>query len=90
MSKSKTLGNDWYNTNVCYQNDWLYKGGRHQWTLTPRSLDSISVFFVYYDGAVYRAFTSGDLGVRPVVYLKSTAKITSGNGIVESPFILGA
>ncbi|MBQ9072734.1 MAG: hypothetical protein IJY25_06215, partial [Bacilli bacterium] len=83
-SCSKTLSD--YNNSTCYTNDWLYNSD-FQWTMSPRSSNSDSVFIVYSVGDVYggsyNALSSS--GVRPVLYLKSDVSIvgegTTSEGI---------
>ncbi len=81
---------NWDSVSDCYQNDWLYNSSTHQWTLTPVPSSSYSsyVFFVYSSGSVSGNGASVTLGVRPVVYLKSTVKITGGEGTSTSPYTL--
>ncbi len=81
---------NWGNSSVsdCKNNDWLFNNS-YQWTLSPRALSSNA------NGA-FIVRMSGDLavgaystyGVRPVVYLKSNVKISSGTGSQDDPFVL--
>ena len=73
----------------CKNNDYLYNSSSHQWTITPRSSDSLGVFFVIAAGYVSNngADDSG-VSVSPVLYLKSTVQITGGEGTSENPFTL--
>ena len=90
---AKKLFVDWYesNYNDCKNNDWLLDSSISQWTLTPRSSISVTVFVVYSDGAV-----GGDdgayysYGVRPSIYLISDLNISSGDGSKSNPYILKA
>ena len=77
---------------VCYNNDWL-RDSNNQWTMTsaPHSSDARYVFYVNstsnngsldYD----KAYVS--YAIRPVVYLKSSVKITGGDGSSTSPYKL--
>ena len=79
---------NWDGASACYQNDWLFKSS-YMWSLSPYSSFSYFVFGVGSSGFVvdYYAFDTG--GVWPVVYLKSTIKVTTGTGSSDSPFILG-
>ena len=83
---------DWDSVSDCYQNDWLYNSSIHQWTLTPMPLSSYSsnVFYVGSSGYVYGSYAGNTLGVRPVVYLKSTVKMIGGEGTSTSPYQLSA
>ena len=86
---SKELFN-WDSVSDCYQNDWLYNSSIAPWTLTPVPLSSNSyaVFAVSSSGSVnnYAAYAAN--GVRPVVYLKSSVKITGGEGTSANPYLL--
>ena len=78
-----------YNNANCTLNNWLYGEG-YEWTLTHTSSYSYSAFNVVYYGtaAYYKAITG--YSVRPVLYLKSSAWVISGDGSEANPFILGA
>lgn len=84
---AKELSN-WDGASACYQNDWLLKSS-HMWSLSPDSSDSYIVFFVDSSGYVFDNGANDTGGVWPVVYLKSTIKVTTGTGSSDSPFILG-
>ena len=78
---------NWDSVSDCYNNDWIFNSS-NQWTITPRASHSNRVFrlrstgYVNYDDA-YRT-----LGVRPVVFLKSSIKIVDGDGSSSNPYIL--
>ena len=82
---------NWYLVSDCRNNDWLYKNF-YEWTLTPVPLSSFStpVFRVTSSGNVYSSGAYNTNGVRPVVYLKSSVKITGGEGTSKSPYQLSA
>ena len=69
----------------CKNNDWLYSG-TYQWTLTPRSDNSRSVFPVSSNVFYFAAGTS--LAVSPALYLSSNVRISGGDGSENSPFEL--
>ena len=79
---------NWDGASACYQNDWLFKSS-YMWSLSPRSSDGYIVFGVRSGGYVRNYVASFTYGVWPVVYLKSTIKVTTGTGSSDSPFILG-
>ncbi len=79
---------NWDGASACYQNDWLFKSS-YMWSLSPGSSNSNSVFDVSSSGYVNRYNATNTYGVWPVVYLKSTIKVTTGTGSSDSPFILG-
>ena len=79
---------NWDGASACYQNDWLFKSS-YMWSLSPYSSHSNGVFYVRGSGFVSRNNAHHTRGVWPVVYLKSTIKVTTGTGSSDSPFILG-
>ncbi len=75
----------------CVGNDWLFISNRSQFTISPLSQNSSSVFSVFYSGDVYGSdVTSNSYAVRPSLYLTSSVKIKSGEGDGSStnPYIL--
>lgn len=79
---------NWDGASACYQNDWLFKSS-YMWSLSPHSSNSNYVLNVRSGGFVGSSIASNAFGVWPVVYLKSTIKVTTGTGSSDSPFILG-
>ena len=73
----------------CPNNDWLFKDSG-QWTITPDSSSSsaYSVFEIESDGSVGSYYASLKYSIRPVVYLKSSVKITGGDGTQNLPYTL--
>ena len=71
----------------CYNSDWFY--GSWQWTITPGSNDSRTVFRagdvsdINPDSA-----SNSDPSIYPAVYLKSSIKIVDGDGSSSNPYIL--
>ena len=93
----------WSNVSYCYNNDWLYKSGTAQWTITHRLDYSVYVFGIDSDGSVAASIsltragaldpygfgaTTQQAAVFPSVYLSSDVKIIDGNGNYDNPFIL--
>ena len=79
---------------VCNGTNWLFNND-YQWLLPQYAGDSgnafgvgsggsVNFFYVYDD-----ALGGGLYGVRPVLYLISSAQITGGNGTSSSPYTLG-
>ena len=85
-----TLGT-WNNTDSssCKDNNWLYNGS-YQWTIMPSANQSSAsyVFPIDADGKIGSSRAYNLAGIRPVVYLASSVKISSGNGSKDLPFIL--
>ena len=79
---------NWDGASACYKNDWLSKSS-YMWSLSPVSSISTGVFYVSRGGFVGDGDANITRGVWPVVYLKSTIKVTTGTGSSDSPFILG-
>ena len=81
----------WDSSNVsdCKNNDWLYYGN-DQWTISPFADSSLAsfAFRVFIDASVYGGDASYESAVRPVVYLSSNVKISSGTGSESDPFTL--
>ena len=75
---------------ACNGTNWLFKGNDYQWLLPQRANNSNDAFFVYSDGFGNLGNVSDiQIGVRPVLYLISSVKITGGNGTSSSPYTLG-
>ena len=78
-----------YNNATCKNNNWLFKG-IDEWTLLRFASISYGVFGVGSGGYVSSYDVSDDLfGVRPVLYLTSSTKITGGDGTSTNPYTLG-
>ena len=74
---------------TCNGTNWLFNNAT-QWLLPQRASDSYHTFGVVSDGRVNDIDVSDDLfGVRPVLYLISSAQITGGNGTSTNPYTLG-
>ena len=84
---------NWDDSSVsdCKNNDWLFNSS-YQWTLSPFVDDSddvaFPVFEVYSSGYVGSDYAMVENGVRPVGYLLSNVKISSGTGSESDPFEL--
>ena len=77
-----------YNTPTCAGQSWLYGKG-HEWTLTPYSTNSASVFYLGYRGPLYYEFAHYGIGSRPVLYLDASVYKTDGDGSLKNPYIVG-
>jgi len=77
-----------YSNAACGGQSWL-TGSASEWTIMPSISDSKKVWQVNSSGNA-SAFNGASVGrlVRPVLYLKSDVKILSGNGSVETPYII--
>lgn len=72
--------------NDCKLNDWLLTG--NMWTLSPYTNSTYFVSYLNSTGSLAPREVKEILGIWPVVYLKSTIKISSGTGSSTDPFIL--
>ena len=72
----------------CKDYDWLHDNIMHQWTLSPGARNASIVSEIAYTGAVCNNQAYELEGVYPVVFLKSTIKITGGTGTSSDPYIL--
>ena len=82
---------DQANVSDCTNNDWLYDSTIKQWTLSPSFyyFNGCSVVYISDNGRVGGYAAYNPLGVRPVVYLKSSVSITGGTGTQVDPYTLG-
>ena len=86
-SSWSTALNGYNNTNVT-ANNWMYMG-LYEWTLAPRTDDSYRAFDVHDGGGVnYNNVNTFALGVRPVLYLKSTIGYGGGSGTAAKPILV--
>ncbi len=72
----------------CRNNDWLLDSSYNQWTLTPSSSNSNSVFFVNSCGYLSISSATNGNGARPSIYLKSNISISGGDGSENNPYLL--
>ena len=81
---------NWDNSSVsdCKNNDWLLSST--QWLLSPSAYSSSAcrVFAIRLNGIVINGDAFGGNVIRPVVYLKFSVKITSGDGSESNPYTL--
>ena len=74
---------------ACNTTNWLFKS-INEWILPQNASGSFNAFSVGSVGVVLSGIVGGDQnGVRPVLYLISSAQITGGNGTSSSPYTLG-
>ena len=76
-----------YESSAITSNNWMYMG-LYEWTITPFSSRSVSVFFVFNSG--YLSSSNAYLGnaARPVFYLKSNVEFNGGTGTSSDPYRL--
>ena len=82
----------YYDNATCKNNNWLFKGN-NEWILPQGASYSRLAFRVASDGHVnvlsYCVVSSDQYGVRPVLYLTSSVRITGGDGTSSNPYTLG-
>ena len=73
----------------CVNNNWIYTHDKYQWTLTPSSSFEYGIYIITNYGIIddYGASDNFD-DVYPVVYLKASVKIVSGDGSEDNPYQL--
>ena len=73
---------------VCNGTNWLF--GNYEWILSQHANITSIAFYVLSGGFVdYANVSYSQFGARPVLYLKSTVKITGGSGTSTNPYTLG-
>ncbi len=82
----KYHGNDANGTSIRTIN-WIYMGNE-EWTISPRSSNSSTVFTLSYNGFLGYFNANGGYGSRPVLYLKSSVLFAGGSGTKDSPITL--
>ncbi len=85
-ARTTNLGD--YDSAACAGQSWLYGQG-YEWTITPRSSSSNSVFNLRSCGDLYNSSASSGSPARPVLYLDSSAYVIDGNGSQSDPYIIG-
>ena len=74
---------------ACNGTNWLYKRN-NEWILPQYSSISNYAFYVHSNGIVNGSYVNSfSVGVRPVLYLKSSVQITGGNGTSTAPYVIG-
>ena len=77
-----------YNGEAIKNVNWMYMG-LHEWTISRNADNSSSAFNVLYTGSVDNNIVGdGACGVRPVFYLSSSVKFSSGVGTSSNPIRL--
>ena len=89
-ARTTNLGS--YNNEVCTNQSWLFSQG-DEWTITPLSASSNTIFqvshFGYLSGNKYGNYPRSGVSTRPVLYLNSNVYVIDGNGSQSDPYIIG-
>ena len=72
----------------CVSGSWMFKHGE-EWTMTSGNLNSQEAFFIDASGNLNMNLLQHSYFVRPVVYLKSSVYVISGEGSQTNPYVLG-
>ncbi len=75
---------DGYNASPLYE--WLIP----RWGVASKSSKIVNAWVVYNTGNKGNGGLNGNGGVRPVFYLESSVKLTSGDGTKDNPYIINA
>ena len=73
-----------YNYEPSKSSNWM-NININEWTISRRSVDSLSAFQVFSSGCVTNTSVSFSFGVRPVFYLTSSITYASGSGLSTDP-----
>ena len=87
-SCARTTNLSSYNNATCAGQSWFYGQG-YEWTITPRSSTSSSVFSVFNSGTLSNSSSVNGRSARPVLYLDSSVYVIDGNGSQSDPYIIG-
>ena len=87
-SCARTTNLSSYNKATCAGQSWLYGQG-YEWTITPSSSGSSSVFNLYSSGYLSSTSAYNGYAARPVLYLGSSVYVIDGNGSISDPYIIG-
>ena len=85
-ARTTNLGS--YNNATCAGQSWLYGQG-YEWTITPRSSGSNSVFYVNNSGNLNFSNAFYGFAARPSLYLDSSVYVVDGDGSKSDPYIIG-
>ena len=85
-TRTTNLGS--YNSAKCAGQSWLYGKG-YEWTLTPTSSNSYTVFRLNYNGYLDSNNAYNGCGSRPVLYLDASVYKIDGDGSLNNPYIVG-
>ena len=78
------------NLNNNSSSNWLVAKDSY-WTLSPSFINKNNEAFISYvnkDGKLDSSKPTNELGIRPVISLKSSVTVVSGNGSIDNPYII--
>ncbi len=85
---NKIIGTSGYDSNDVKNNNWMYVG-KNEWTISRDFTNSNYAWSIHFSGtADYVVQISSAFSVRPVFYLLSKVKLSSGTGLETDPYRL--
>ena len=88
-----TIASKYNETETCYNNNWLFQGGKnYQWLISPSASDASNAFCVTENGKLFDYSNWGGgvtyyMSSSPVMALKSDVKVT-GSGTQSDPYVM--
>lgn len=75
----------------CKDNDWIFDTNIYQFVMTPGAMSGNAnfVFRINASGRTNMVFSSTNYVIKPATYLVTNAKITSSEGALNNPYLLG-
>lgn len=70
--------------------NWLIAKDNY-WTVSPSFVNKNNEAFISYvskDGKLDSSKSTNELGIRPIISLKSSVTVTTGNGSIDNPYII--
>ena len=86
-SCARTTNLDVYDNDDCAAKSWIYGQGM-EWTITPYSANSYSVYRFRSNGKLYTDSAYQNFVLRPTLYLDSNVYVIDGNGSITDPYII--
>ena len=72
----------------CKSNNWLWMTNTQEWLMTQNSGGSVFRMSAY-GYTIFSAMVTNDYSIRPTFYLTSSTLITSGDGSIGNPYLIG-
>ena len=67
---------------------YLYDNGNRYWTMSPYLFPNPLVGYLFYTGEINAVIVDSDYDIRPVISLKSTDVVESGDGTSTNPYVI--
>lgn len=72
----------------CANNNWLYNGGKNEWTINADDGNTWYVWSIFENGKLQSTVASDSKLYRPVFYISGDTKLGSGNGSKDDPYVI--